>query len=371
MAVTVTPVSSRKQHETFIRFPRQLYRNNPHYIPPLLWERRQFFDPDKNPLFEFTDVAYFLAARNGNIVGRITAHINHRHNDYWNENTGCFGFFECIKDTEVAAALTSTAENWLRDKKIDVIRGPFNFSTNEECGMLVSGFDERPAIMMPYGKPYYPAFMEKSGYHKAQDLLAFEYANGGEIPGYLERFSKRIVKRLGITVRPLDTDNFENEVTRALEVYNEAWAENWGFVPMTKAQFRHMAHELRPIIDPDIALIVEKNGEPVAFALALPDYNMLLRKAHGRLLPFGWIHLLFGRSRIDHIRVITLGIKDTMRNKAIDVVLYYTLFRNGYRNGYHSCEMSWILADNVRMTRALERFGAWLTKRYRIYEKKL
>ena len=369
--ITVRPATSSRDMHRFIRFPLEHYRGDPNFVPHLLWERKQFFDPDQNPLFHFTEVQYFLAWRNDEIVGRVTAHINHRHNEYWDERAGCFGFFESTPDPAVSRVLMNRAESWLRERDIHVVRGPFNFSTNEECGLLVEGFDSPPAIMMPYTKRYYPRMMENLGYEKARDLLAFDYSYQGAVPPYLVRFSQKLRKRTGVNVRRLDMGDFQAEIQKALQVYNEAWGKNWGFVPMTTEQFRHMARDLRPIIDPEVALIAEKDGRPVGFSLSLPDYNQLLRRVNGCLLPFGWAHLLLGRNTIDRIRVITLGVIEEFRNRGIDVLFYHDTFQNGLARGYWGCEMSWILEDNRLMVRAMKRMGARIYKRYRIYEKEL
>jgi GNAT superfamily N-acetyltransferase len=368
----IKQVKTSRDMEEFIRFPLALYRTEPNYVPHLISERKRFFNTSKNPLFDFTEAALFLALDQHNQpVGRISAHINHKHNDYWDEKTGFFGFFDCIDDGKVAQSLLNKAIEWTNAKNMNSIRGPFNFSTNEECGLLIRGFERQPAIMMPYNAPYYKTHLENEGFEKLKDLFAYEYEHQGNIPDYMERFSKIVRRRHGITVRPIDKENFHAEVRNAMQIYNHAWAENWGFVPMTERQFRHMADELKPIIDPNVAIIAEKNGKPVAFSLALPDYNQILAKLNGRLLPFGWIRFLLDKRRLSHIRVITLGVVKEYRSLGIDVALYCETFRRGLAQGYRSCEMSWILEDNIQMIRALERFGAQHTKTYRIYGKKL
>lgn len=372
MRFTVRPVASRRDLRDFIRFPMALYRDDPCFVPHLLAERKEFFDPLKNPLFEFTEVGYFLAHNGaGEVVGRVTAHINRRHNQHWNERTGFFGFFESIEDLEVARALMTAAEQWLRQRGMAAIRGPFNFSTNEECGFLAEGFGQLPAIMMTYTRRYYLDFMDRLGYTPVKDLLAYEMDSHGIEPEYLEKFSQRGQARTGVTIRTLDLRRFEAEVALAFQVYNDAWEENWGFVPMTDAEFRYAAKSLKLIIDPAVALLAEKDGRPVGFSLALPDINPLLRKLRGRLLPFGFVRLLLGRRRVDKVRVIVLGVVEEYRRRGIDVLLYHTTFRNGLPRGYTKCEMSWVLEENKLMRRALERMGGQQTKRYRIYQKSL
>lgn len=372
MQVSICPVSTRKALLEFIRFPLELYREDRCFVPHLLAERKEFFDPRKNPLFEFTEVAYFLARDPaGKVVGRIAAHINRRHNEFWKDRAGFFGFFESVEDIEVARALTQAAEAWLRSRGFEQMRGPFNFSTNEECGFLSEGFDRLPGIMMPYTKPYYLEFMERLGYSSVKELLAYEYDSGGVEPEYLTRLSQRGRERSGVTIRPLDMRNFEAEVSRAFQVYNSAWSNNWGFVPMTEAEFRFAAKGMKMLIDPALALVAEKDGQAVGFAMALPDYNPVLKKLRGQLWPFGWARLLWSKRRLPKVRVVVLGVLEEYRRRGIDILLYHACFLNGMPLGYTQCECSWILEENRLMRRAMERMGAVVTKRYRIYEKGL
>jgi len=371
MRVSVGQATTRNEMREFIRYPLTLYADNPNFVPHLLWERSRFFSRS-NPIFAFTDVACFLARDgSGQVVGRVSAHINHRHNDFYGEATGFFGFFECINEPKVAEALMTAAESWLRKKGMSVIRGPFNFSTNEECGFLAQGFDRAPAFMMPYTQAYYLDFMSHLGYAPVKDLLAYEYACQDGVPDYLSRFSRRVRERTNVTVRPVDMRRFDEDVRAVFDIYNAAWERNWGFIPMTEEEFLYTARELKPVIDPDVALVAEKDGRAVAFSLGLPDYNVLLKKMRGRLLPFGFFRFLFGRRSIHHLRVILLGLRREYRYSGVDVLLYHDTFRNGIAKGYRSCEMSWILEDNVLMCRAMERMGATIAKVYRIYEKAL
>lgn len=371
MDAVVQQVASRRDMRRFIEFPRSLYAGDACFVPHLMLERQRFFSP-RNPLFEFTDVTYFLArGGTGRTVGRITAHVNRRHNQFAGERTGFFGFFESVDDLGVAGALFEAAEEWLRGRGMAIIRGPFNFSTNQECGFLAQGFDEPPVIMMPYTRPYYLDFMERLGYAKAMDLLAYYYDSGGVTPEYLVRFCERIANRSGVTVRAIDMDDFEADAQKAFSVYNRAWADNWGFVPMTEAQFRYTAGELKSIVDPVLALIAELDGEPVGFSLGLPDYNPILKKMNGRLLPLGILHMLLGRRRIDKVRIVTLGVVQEHRRKGIETLLVCRTFQNGIPRGYYRGEFSWVLEDNVLLKRMLERMGATAYKTYRIFEKSL
>jgi len=371
MRIRVQPATSRREMNEFIRWPMRLYRNDPFFVPHLIRERKEFFSAE-NPIFEFTDVAYFLAKdEQGEVVGRMTAHVNRRHNEFAGERAGFFGFFECVEDLEAAQALLQTGEAWLRERGMSAIRGPFNFSTNEECGFLARGFDSPPVIMMPYTKPYYLDFMAALGYRPAKDLLAYHYDDTGEIPPHLVRFAERESHRTGVAVRTLDMRRFEEEVKRIFEVYNRAWERNWGFIPMTEAEFRYMARALRQILDPALALVAEREGRAVGFSLGLPDYNPLLKKMNGRLFPFGLLRFLLGRRSIHKVRVVTLGVIEEYRKRGVETLLIYHTFKNGLPKGYTSCEMSWVLEDNLLARRMFERLGATHYKTYRIFEKPL
>jgi GNAT superfamily N-acetyltransferase len=371
MGIQVEAVTSPAGLSRFIRFPLRLYADDGCFVPHLLSERRRFFSR-RNPLFAFTEPCYFLARdAGGAVVGRVSAHVNRRHNKFWGERAGFFGFFECVEDLDVARALMTHAEQWLAGQGMGVIRGPFNFSTNEECGFLAEGFDTPPAVMMPYTKRYYLDFMAELGYAKARDLLAFYYECREGIPPFLTRVGKRAEERHGVVVRPLNMRRFAEDVRKAFDVYNRAWERNWGFVPMTEEQFAFAAHELKGIVVPELALIAEMDGEPVGFALALPDYNPLLKKMGGRLLPFGIVRFLLGRRSLDMVRVLTLGVVEEHRRRGIDALLVYYLFANGLPKGYWRGEFSWVLEGNVLLERLMERMGATAYKTYRIFEKPL
>ncbi|MFW6188881.1 MAG: N-acetyltransferase [Planctomycetota bacterium] len=371
MSVQVEEAASGRQMRDFIRLPLRLYPEHSNFVPHLLRERREFFSSE-NPLFQFTDVCYLLARDDsGRAVGRLTAHVNHRYNDYWGEKTGFFGFLETVERPEVAEALLAEAERRLADRGMRRVRGPFSFSTNQECALLVEGFDEEPAFMMPYNPPFYPDYLERCGYDRAKDLLAYSYDSGGDVPPRLSRFARKAQERTDVSVRPVDPDRFRHDVARAFSVYNRAWSRNWGFVPMTEEQFEFMAESLRPVVEPELALIAELDGEPVGFSLALPDYNRVLKRMNGRLFPFGIFRFFFGRRRIDSVRVLTMGVVREHRRSGIDVLLIHRTFVNGIENGFTRGEFSWVLEDNVLLRRTLERMGARVSKTYRIFEKSL
>ena len=371
MRIRVQPATSRREMNEFIKWPMTLYRNDPCFVPPLIRERKAFFNAD-NPIFKLTDVAYFLAKdEQGGTLGRMTAHINRRHNEFAGERAGFFGFFECVEDLGAARALLHAGEAWLRERGMSVIRGPFNFSTNDECGFLMRGFDSMPVFQMPYTKRYYLDFMAALEYRPVKDLLAYHYDYAGEIPPRVVRFAERAGERTGVTIRTFDRSRSAEEVKCMFAIYNRAWEKNWGFIPMDEAEFRYAAKNMGQVLDPTLALLAEKDGRPIGFSLTVPDYNPLFKKMNGRLLPFGFIHFLFGRRSIRRIRVIAFGVIKEYHNRGVETLLIYHTFRNALLKGHTSCEMSWILEENVRARRILDNLGAVPYKTYRIFEKSL
>lgn len=368
--VRVDAVRGRRDLKRFLTLPWRIYTDDPEWVPPLLADRKALLDRRTHPFHDHAEAEYFLARRGDDVLGRIAAVVNHRHNEFHGDRTGFFGFFESVDDPAVAGALLSTAQAWVADHGMDRIRGPMNLSTNEECGLLVSGFDRSPAVMMTHNPPYYARLLEAAGYAKAKDLLAY-WLEGPEPPQRLVRGVERLQRSEEVEIRSLDKRRFRDEVGRIQQVYNSAWNRNWGFVPMTDAEFENLAAELRPVVEPTLCLIAEVRGEPVGFALALPDFNQALRHIDGRLFPFGLLKLLWYRRKIDTARIITLGLKPDYRRMGLDAALYLRLYRNGVAAGFTRAECSWILEDNWEMRRALERLGAEVHKTYRIYEKRL
>ncbi len=373
MSIDVTPVQSKSDRKAFINLSWQIYRGDRNWVPPLRSDLKKRFDSTKYPFFDHAEVQFFLARRDGRPAGRIAAIKNDAHIDFHEEPVGFFGFFECIQDREVAEALFNHAADWLRTRQLEVMRGPMSYSTNDECGLLIDGFDSPPAIMMPYNPLYYCDLFEEFGFRKAKDLLAYEITDEVPLPDRLERIVERIKKRQQITIRSLVKKQMNQEIQRVKDIYNSAWEKNWGFVPMTDGEIDHMAAELIQIVDPELLLFAEVEGEPVAFILALPDFYQALKYANGRLFPFGLLKILWQAyiKKIDSVRILTFGIKEGYRRSGIDALLYYEVYRAGVKNGYHRGELSWILEDNALMNRALENMGAKVYKRYRIYDYQL
>lgn len=364
----VRPVASRRERRAFVTLPWRLYADAPCWVPPLLISEKARFSARKHPYYAHADVQLFVAWRDGRPVGRIAAHVNANHNEYWDDAVGFFGFFECVDDSTVAEALFSTAAEWLRARGRTTMRGPMNFSTNEELGFLVEGFDKLPAVMMPYTHPYYLDQAERFGLHKAMDLLAWHIDTGIVDLSRYEPLADRVRERVGFTIRNFNMKDFRGEVDRIKQVYNDAWSRNWGFVPMTDAEFEHFAREVKPLVQPACVQIAEKDGEPIAFCISLPDVNKILARMNGRLFPTGLIKLLFGMRKLTALRTITLGTRKAYRKRGIESVFLVEIVRRTIAAGYRSSEMSWMLEDNHLINKPLEKMGGRLDKRYRIVE---
>lgn len=369
--LTVRPVRTAADRDLFIRFPWEIYRGDRNWVPPLLMERKEFLDPKKNPIFEFMEIEHFLAERDGKVVGRISAVDDRNYKKFQNVEAGSFGFFESIDDVSVAQALWKAAEDWCRARGLKSIWGPNSPSTNYECGLLVDAYDDPPALLMTYNPPYYERLLLACGLRKAKDLWAWELSPKEGTPDRIARIADKIREREGITVRPIRMKELDTEIQRMEKIYNEAWEQNWGFVPMTRGEFAKMAKDLKPLVVPDLVLMAEVKGDPVAFSLTLPDANEALAKVDGRLFPFGVFKLLWGMRKIRRIRLMALGVREGYRKRGIDAVLYLDTQRAAQRLGYTRGEISWTLEDNVLINRAIESMGGKRYKTYRMYEKPL
>lgn len=367
----IRQVQSKKDLVDFIKFPWKIYENDPFWVPPLISERKDFFNPQKNPFFKHSEVVFYLAEKNNEIAGRICGILNRNHIDFHQEKAGFFGFFECVKDFEVARLLLDEVKDWLKSKGMEIMRGPMNFSTNDELGFLLEGFDSPPVFMMTYNPPYYLDFMEKYGMDKAKDLFAYYLDESHKPPDRVVRMAERTEKKKEIQVRCINLKNFEEEVQKIKKIYNSAWTKNWGFVPMTDEEFEHLAKNLKMIIDPYVVFIAEVDGEPAGFSLALPDLNLVLKRLNGRLFPFGFVKLLWYtriHRIIDRARILTTGVVPEYQKRGIDNVFYIRTIRDGIKRGYRWGELSWVLEDNFLMNRALKILGGRVYKKYRIYE---
>jgi GNAT superfamily N-acetyltransferase len=369
LALEVVAADSKQALKEFVEFPYSLYRGDPYWAPPLRIAVKELLDRKKHPFYANAEAEFFLAKRDGRVVGRIAAIFDRAHNKFHEESAGFFGFFESIDDAETARALLSRARQWCADRGAKFLRGPVNPSMNYECGLLIDGFDSSPMIMMTYNPRYYPALLEKAGLTKVKDLHA--YVNRAAVVDLekIGRVADRKLAKSGVTVRPINMKDFDGEVGRIWDVYNSAWERNWGFVPMTREEFFLMGKEMKQILKPELVLIGEKAGKAVGFALALPDINFALKPAGGSLLPTGLLKILYYQRLIKSLRVLALGVVEEYRTSGVAAAFYATLVRTARKLGYDGdCEMSWILEDNVLMTRSLEVMGAKHYKTYRIYE---
>jgi GNAT superfamily N-acetyltransferase len=373
--ITVREIDDGAALRPFIDLAWRLNRGDPCWIAPLRLSVAGALDRRRHPFHRHAEVAYYLAERRGRPVGRIAAILNRRHNAFHSDRVGFFGLFECEDDPVTAGALFDAASAWLRARGCDRVRGPLNFSTNDEVaspGVLIDGFATRPSIMLSHNPPYYERLHESAGFVKAKDLLAFHFDDPARPPERGVRILDRLLEREGATVRPLDLRRFREDLDAIKRVYNSAWSRNWGFVPMTDEEFDHLAKEFRPVIDPDLCLIAEVGGAPIGFSLALPDLNeALAHLPNGRLFPFGILKLLWYRRRIRSIRVLTLGFEPRYHRAGLGVAFYRRTWAVGVEKGYVAGDASWVLEDNREMCQALVRMGGSPHRRYRIFERPL
>ncbi|HFA49560.1 MAG TPA: N-acetyltransferase [Bacteroidetes bacterium] len=373
MTTIITEVKSKRDKKRFIDFPHNLYQDDPNYVPEIYIGQKELMSEKKNPFFRHSKAQLFLARQNGKIVGRIAAIRNNEYNRFANANVGFFGFFDVIEDYQVARQLFDTAVGWVKNEGLSGLLGPTNFTTNDTAGLLVSGFDRPPVVMMTYNKPYYADFLERYGFTKQMDLLAYhvtEQTVNKKSVRLANMIAQRLAKR-NIRVRKVDMKNFKKEIETIREIYKNAWDKNWGFVPPTDEEFDHLAQGLKMIIDPDFALVAEHNGRAVAFALAVPDINVILKKIkRGRLLPTGIFKLFFQKNKIKRLRIILLGVLEEYRKMGIEGVFYANIISRGIEKGYNEAEASWILDNNEMMKKGVEHVNMIPYKRYRIYEKK-
>jgi GNAT superfamily N-acetyltransferase len=376
-SVSIRPVRSRRELKRFVKVPFRLHRDRPQWVPPLIFERMEFLNRRKNPYFQHAEVECFLAERDGEPVGRISAQIDRRWDEFQGGSDAMFGFFEADEDPEVARALLDAASGWARERGRARILGPMDFTTNDEVGILIEGYERKPMVLQPWHPPYYRELIEAEGFAKAMDLLMWELRMGELKEG--ERFdpsihaaAEKALHEEGIAIRNMRKRDMANEVRRFMDVYNEAWGDNWGFVPITDAEVEFQAKNLKPVLDEEWTFMAEKDGEVVGAALTLPDVNQVLEKLGGRLLPLGWLRFLRGRSKIDQLRVFALGVKHDYRHTGIAAGLYLKHIEMAARPETISWgEMGWILETNEPMNRAMEGMGGKVVKRYRLYEKAL
>ena len=370
----VTQVESRADRNAFIKFPWRIYQNDPAWVPPLVIERKEFLSR-KHPFYEHGDAALFLARAGGEIVGRIMASDDPNYNALHQSNVGCFGLFESINDQAVADALFNAASDWLRRKGREEIVGPIDYSTNYVCGLLIDGFQYSPTLLTAHNPAYYRQLIEGWKFEKATDLYAWWFSDFTDTAVRLRRLTSRMKDRSPASIRTADLKNLEAEGRRIREIYNEAWQKNWGFVPFAEAEIDYMTKELKPIVESDLTLLAEVEGQPVGFILAVRDINVVLKKINGRLtwfgLPIGLIKLLYYRRRIKTGRLIALGVIQKYRRRGVAEALVLRIIEEGMIKRGGAGELSLTLENNFMINRFLEAIGAEKYKTYRIYRRPL
>lgn len=373
--IIIREAATRADREAFLRLPYRIYRDDSNWVPPLLMERREHLSP-KNPFFAHADVQFWLAERDGDTVGRISAHIDRMHVERYGLQ-GHFGFLEGVDDPEVFAALLRTAEDWLRARGMDEAVGPASFSVNDEFGLLVEGFDSPARMLMNYSKPYYAPHLEAAGYAKAKGLNAYLYPLAMPMTKQATWMAKKAEANPRVVFRKFDRKRLREDIHLMVEIFNDAWSENWAFVPMTNAEVDHMAAQLAPLLNPDIAWFAELDGKPVAMIVAIPDLNEALRGLGGRLTPVTAAKLLWRLkvAGLKQTRVLMMGVRKELRENFMSGALTYALIdivaREGRRVGVREAELSWVLEDNTRMARIIETVAGAPYKHYRVYSKPL
>lgn len=375
--VEFEPSENRAERKRFIQLAWDINAKDPAWVPPLRLAVEDNLDTKKNPFYKHARIRCWNAYRSGELVGRIAAVVDDRHNEFHQEQTGFWGFFECVNDALVSQKLFAVAEDWIRKQGMKVARGPANPSLNHEAGLVVNAFERAPYVMMTHNWPYYVDLVEKAGYVKAKDLLAFDMTPADFDPRVM-RIAEKVKARGKVEIRPINMKKFAEEVQTIREIYNGAWEKNWGFVPVDDAEFKHLAKQLKDVVWPEFCQIGFVNGKPIGFSLSLPDLNQVLKGIpSGKLLPFGIFKLLRGlrpkAKKIDRVRVITLGVIPEFRSSGLASVFYYEAYKAARDMNLHGpSEMSWILEDNRDMISAIESFaGRPAYKTFRLYDKAL
>jgi GNAT superfamily N-acetyltransferase len=366
--IEVSEVRSRKERKAFIKFPWRIYENDPAWVPPLIIERKAFLNRKRHPFYKHGDAALFLAKRGGEIIGRIMASDDPNYNSLHQSNVGCFGMFDCSDNRDAAAALFEAAANWLRKKGRSEMMGPIDYSTNYVCGLLIDGFQHPPTLLTAHNPPYYARLLESCGFTKEKDWYAWWFADFPEPMKRLRKIANVRGSKQQVQIRPINLKELAPESRRLRAVFNQAWENNWGFVPLTEAEAEHMAREMKPVLDPKMTLIAKIDHEPVGFVICVPDINVALRKINGRLMPFGLIKLLYHRAKIRTVRFVALGVVEKYRRAGVAERLVLQVMEKAHKRGMPG-ELSMTLEDNFMINRFLEAIGATRYKTYRIYKR--
>lgn len=376
--LVIKEINSKKEIKAFVMFPWQVYKHDKNWVPPLIGETIKLLDREQSPFFEFGEAAYFMAYRDNRPVGRVTAQVNHRHNEFKQVKEGFFGFYECLEDQEAATGLMQAAEKWVKAKGMTKIVGPESFTIYDEVCFLVdggSGDPPWPVVMTTHTPRYYMDQMEQAGYEKEIDWYAYMlYKDQMNIKSVYLNMKERLFKRYGYTFRNLDMSRLDEEAAKVMKIFNEGWEENWGHVPLTDKQFEFMKAALKHIADPRICWMVEdsnNNNDIVGCTVYLPDINPSIKKMNGRFFPFGFLHFLGAKKKATGIRGFLTGVAKPYRNKGVDVALIVETFKNAMQAGYGWAECSLMVETNHRILEPIKKWGGKHSKTWRLYSKEL
>ena len=367
------PVTSFGQRRAFLQLERELYRDDPHWVPPIWDERKRLCGFKSHPFYIENQCQAFLATRDGKAVGRIVAIINHAHNERYNEKSGFFGFFESEDEPEVAELLFQTAGQWLTERGMTDVRGPVSPSLNYECGLLVDGFDSPPTFLIPHNHEYYGRLIESCGFEKCQDLFSYDghMERLGDLDPKLAFVIEEATRRFKVNCRPIDRKRFKQDVRTFLEIYNLSLQRTWGYVPMTEAEIDHQSASLKYLIVPELTSIAEIDGKPVGAGFGLLDYNQIIKKIDGRIFPFGWIRMLRDKRKVDRLRLISTNVLPEYQKWGLGLVTLARILPDALDYGIQVAEFSWVLESNSLSRGTIERGGGIRTKVHRIYDKSL
>jgi len=375
LPIEIRRVRTPRDRSVFVKMAWPIYRNDPHWVPPLIGDMTAFLDPDKGVFFEHGEAELFLAYRGDHPVGRITAHINRRHDQYFGAGKGFVGFFECENDREASTALFSAAGNWLREKGRTSAEGPMSFGVYDELGVLIQGFDTDPYVLTSHNPAYYRELFEEAGWEKSIDWYAFR----GRTTTFQEKLdpryfklAQRVLRREGIHVRSIDvTHHLDREAGIVQDIFATALSRNWGHVPLSDKEFARLKEGVRQFVVEDLSFIVELDGKPIAFALSIYDANQAVKKVNGRLFPFGFITLLASMKKTKRFRLILMGVLEEHRRQGLEVAMYAHVIEQGIRRGFEEAEMSMIVESNEPMINSIERMPVERYRTWRIYRKDL
>jgi GNAT superfamily N-acetyltransferase len=375
LPIEIRRVRTRRERKDFVTCTWRFNAGYPCWVPPLISDTLKFINPDRGVFFDHGEAELFMAYRGADPVGRISAHVNRLHDERHGPGTGFVGFFECEESSETAGSLFNAAGNWLRARGRRIAQGPLSFGIYDEVGVLVEGFDSPPFVLTPHNPPYYARLFEENGWRKSVDWYAFRGRNGvtdRDVDPRFGRFSERVLKRPGLTVRNLDPKvNLARDVKIVQSIFNTAWDANWGHVPITDREFDRLKEAVLRMLIPEISPLIEVDGKPAAFALALCDANVAVKRIGGRLFPFGWITLLSTMRRTNRFRLVLMGVLEEFRGQGLEAALYHQVVREAIRLGYREIEMSQIVETNTAMLASLDHWPVERSKTWRIYEKDL